>query len=570
MAFISTGLSNGGNTPHYSITYQDSLSPAEGVNVTNGLLASCEQDFALLKGWFGGRELSLPYPIPVNVTNATGGALTAIPSGFELFFGLNVTDIVLKPGPGASVNLLRYLVVSEVAELFMLAMGDGWFEGHGFFNGGDEGSKGEGLSRFLGIQFQLANGLTDVPPPGYAITQTWLNSPGRQNFVDVAPDDHSFDPTNGCTTLFLYYLRSQLGFSVNAIIGASSSTLAGVYSNLTGRSDGWTSFIHLLNAHYPPAFKYNPPADDLFAVADLAAFWGPGAITCGYSGSARLFIDRPAMAEVNVTLTSSDPSLVTVPSTATIQPGSISVVINVQTAAIPIPFPPKLVTVHAAYAGQTRSIAIEVVPPAVVSVTLSPDTVVCGHPSTATVTVDNPSLMGDIVVELICGAPGFAIVPAQFTIPHNQPSAQFTIQTPDSLIPFVPRHVVIFATYSGSSASATLTINPRVIAGIISDLTLFPPTVTGGQSSTGMVTLSAPVPVPTRVGLAAQELGPGAGGGGGSLIASVPPSITIPAGHVTWVFPISTTQILAPENTRLATIVAAAVNVKFATLRVTR
>ena len=49
-----------------------------------------------------------------------------------------------------------------------------------------------------------------------------------EDFVNNAPDDNGYNATNGCTTLFIYYLFSQLGYSINQIVGAGASTLAGV------------------------------------------------------------------------------------------------------------------------------------------------------------------------------------------------------------------------------------------------------------------------------------------------------------------------------------------------------
>ncbi len=51
---------------------------------------------------------------------------------------------------------LRYLLVAEIVEIFMLAQNTGWFQD------GDEGSKGEGLSRFLSGQFLVLNRFLDI------------------------------------------------------------------------------------------------------------------------------------------------------------------------------------------------------------------------------------------------------------------------------------------------------------------------------------------------------------------------------------------------------------------------
>ena len=107
----------------------------------------------------------------------------------------------------------------------MMTQNKGWFQGS------NEGSKGEGLSRFLSGQFLVNNGFLGVGiDADYAVADLWLNS-ARQDFVNNAPDDNGYNATNGCTTLFIYYLFHQLGYSVNQIVGAAGTTLAAVYKN---------------------------------------------------------------------------------------------------------------------------------------------------------------------------------------------------------------------------------------------------------------------------------------------------------------------------------------------------
>jgi hypothetical protein len=538
------------------------------VNRAHGLLASCEEDFALMKSWFGGIDLPFNYPMPVQIQTGSGGASWQDPAPISVDFGA-IPTIVLQPGNGKPVALLRYLLVSEVTEMFMLAQNRGWFYPENFFHGGDEGSKGEGLSRFLGTQFLVENSLLgDVPPPGFSVTPLWLNSNPRQNFVDVNPDDNNPDATTGCTTLFIYYLFSQLGYSINNIVAAASYTLAGVYENLTGRSDAWTSFINLVNSHYPPIFTYNPPGDDIFPVSEISSLWAPNQVTCGYSdATSRIFLDRAAVGQVNVLLTSEDPSVVTVPPVVTVPSGFMSAPVTVNAVAISGPFAPKFVQVNASYAGKTISMTVEVVPPAVESLTISPESVVCGNAAIGTVTLNAPSLLGPVVVELVSAAPGFATVPSQVTIPQNSlTSPPFVINTPDIQIPFVPAHADIGASYADSSASATLTVTPSFVAGVLDSLSIFPSTVTGGSSSNGVVRLYQAVPTDTVVGLAA--LPSGVHFGGSSQVASVPATITIPAGSTTGGFEI-TTKHLEPQSPAVAvTIVAAAAGVKYALLTV--
>src|SRR5215470_4514589 len=233
MAYTTAGLTNGGRTTHYQIQYDTTLSQADGVNRANALIAVCEGDFALTSGWFS--NISLTVGIPITVQIAPGSYASAS-------WGPPIT---LIPGNGSSIAVVRYLLISELTEMFMLAQNKGWF------GAGNEGSAGEGLSRFLAGQFLIASGL-GVTEPGFSLANSWMNSPRADyvNNVDVA--DHGIDAKTGCSILFIYYLHTQLGYGIKDIIAAAAAELSGVYKNLTGDpSDPFPPFKDLLDTYYP-------------------------------------------------------------------------------------------------------------------------------------------------------------------------------------------------------------------------------------------------------------------------------------------------------------------------------
>lgn len=236
MAFTTTGLTNGGATAHYQFQYDDSLSGGLEPARTNSVIAACESDFTLMSGWFGNIALDVNTPIPVNITPNSGGASWSLSGG-------NLT-VTIKPGSGAA-SFVRYLLVAEMVEQFMRAQGLGWY------GSGTEGSEGEGLSRFLAAQFLAVNGLGN-PPAGFTNSNAWLGS-SRADFVNnINTSDDGPDAATGCSLLFIYYLFSQLGFSINAIVAAGASTLGGVYRNLTGdNSDPFPFFKQLLDTAFP-------------------------------------------------------------------------------------------------------------------------------------------------------------------------------------------------------------------------------------------------------------------------------------------------------------------------------
>jgi hypothetical protein len=129
-------LNLAGSTTHYRISYDVSLSPADGLQRANALVGACEQDYAIMSDWFGG--ISLPYSLPIEVHIDPGGYASA---GWG-------PPISLKPGNGSGLNVVRYLLVAEVVEMLMLAQNKGWFGS----DGSNEGSAGEGLSRVLSAE----------------------------------------------------------------------------------------------------------------------------------------------------------------------------------------------------------------------------------------------------------------------------------------------------------------------------------------------------------------------------------------------------------------------------------
>ena len=268
MAQTNANLNNpfglgAGVTQHYAITYDDSLSTADGQDRANVLLGACEGDFTWMSNLFG--NIGIPFSLPVSL-QITPGSYAGAGWG---------PPITLTPGNGQPAVLLRYLVVSEVTEMMMDQKANGWGYSFGDSN---EGSKGEALSRFLGFQFLSQNGLpTSILSSGgstFFVSNDWLNS-SRADFVNNNPDDNHPDATTGCTTLFVYYLFTQLQFQIPAIINAGSRFLSGVYTTLTGDpGDPFPFFKRLCDTAFPGTSfnSVGPNLDDPFPIGILS-FW---------------------------------------------------------------------------------------------------------------------------------------------------------------------------------------------------------------------------------------------------------------------------------------------------------
>jgi len=250
MAQITTGLTNGGVTTHYSFSYDSTYGGPGGVEParTNAVIAACETDYStFLTGPFGAANnvSGINVQVSTQANNTCGPGGTAGSNG-ACWNGSTVQLIADGLSYANNPAYLRYLLILEVSEMFMNKQSIGWFQG------GNEGSKGEGLSRFLGSQFLAQNGFLGLGiDASFAVADLWLNS-SRDDFVNNDPDDNGYDKTNGCTTLFIYYLFHQLGFSMAQIVGAGASTLAGVYKNLTkDATDPFPFFKRLLDLKFP-------------------------------------------------------------------------------------------------------------------------------------------------------------------------------------------------------------------------------------------------------------------------------------------------------------------------------
>ena len=217
-----------GRTDHFEIEYDDSLELAEGRLAANGLLETCEGDYALMSTWFDGAE---PAARPISIK------LIGEESSKPL-----TQQIELAPGPAATSPRVRYLFVMEVSKLFMLSHERGWLTPLG-------AGPGSSLSPFLGAMALAAHGLGS-PDCDFQHANDWMGSE-RADYVNFSDDSPE---AVGCGVLFLYYLLVQQGFTVNQIVGAGAPDLGGVYRNLTGDLvDPFVVFKSLLETRYPGA-----------------------------------------------------------------------------------------------------------------------------------------------------------------------------------------------------------------------------------------------------------------------------------------------------------------------------
>jgi hypothetical protein len=229
-----------GNTANFQVSYEDALG-ANGPVLADAVLATCEADYASLRTWFGGLTPG-GLPFTVFVVTGTFGAYHA---------SCAATELHLAAFDGTNADLVRMLMVAEADEVMMAAQNAGWDCG---------ASHGEGLSRVLSTELYPAQ------LNGFATAASWLDSSRPDWVTSTEPTDQNY-VSIGCATLFLNYLRHQLGYSLTAIVGAGAPTLAQVYTHLSGRTDAFTPFNTLLQQRFPAGHPSGLTNDNPFPIA---------------------------------------------------------------------------------------------------------------------------------------------------------------------------------------------------------------------------------------------------------------------------------------------------------------
>jgi hypothetical protein len=160
---------------------------------------------------------------------------------------------------------------------------------------------------------------------------------------------------------------------------------------------------------------------------------------------------------------------------------------------------------------------------AVVSgVALNPISMAAGGSGQGTVTLTAAMPTGGASISLSSSNPAVATVPAAVTIAAGSSSATFTV------VAVGAGTATVTASVNGSSSqSPALTVTPRTV--VLASISLVTPTVVGGTSVTGTVSLSAAAPA----GGAAVSLS-----GGDPVIA--PANVIVPAGSASTTFTLET------------------------------
>ena len=172
------------------------------------------------------------------------------------------------------------------------------------------------------------------------------------------------------------------------------------------------------------------------------------------------------------------------------------------------------------------------------SVRLNPFRVTAGTATTGTVNLMTAAPAGGATVTLASSDPA-AVVPSSVTIAAGNISANFTVSTnsvTDTTL------ASISATFDDAIRGAWLYVDPPVILppASLDSVALYPPSVTGGTALTGSVSLvGAPAPAEGAVLTLSSS---------NTAVATVPPTVTVPAGATGANFAVLTSVVTASTS----------------------
>ncbi len=188
------------------------------------------------------------------------------------------------------------------------------------------------------------------------------------------------------------------------------------------------------------------------------------------------------------------------------------------------------VTVTASAGSYSQNAAIQIYPtntPQLTGLALGVESVQGGQAVTGTLSLSAPVPLAGGTVNLTSSNPNVVQVPATVTLHFGDSSEPVNITTVGVT---AQQSATITATFAGSTATATLIVNP------ILTLTLSPAAVVGGTSATGTVALAQAPETAATVSLQSSD----------SKAALVPNSVVVPAGQLSASFAISTNSVTAP------------------------
>ena len=279
-----------------------------------------------------------------------------------------------------------------------------------------------------------------------------------------------------------------------------------------------------------------PPSLSAVSLSQSSAIGGSSTVVTGTI----TFTGEVQSQSASVSLTSSNPALVSVNSTVKLSKGQESATFNVNHHLVKSV---TSVTITAKYGGIAVSTTLTLTPFTVTVLTITPSSLAGGNAATGIVTLNANVGTGSGALSVKLGASsGSVTLPATVSIAPGKSSGTFTVKT-DAVS--APTTATVTATYLESSQQTSLSITPATLISVSAS----PSTVKGSSSTSvvGTVTLSGLAPAGGAVvNLASSQ----------ASAASVPTTVKIPAGSKSVTFKINHFKVTSSTPVKLTATLA--------------
>jgi hypothetical protein len=194
----------------------------------------------------------------------------------------------------------------------------------------------------------------------------------------------------------------------------------------------------------------------------------PNPVSGGSPVTCEIQLNGPARHEgATVLLTSSEPSIVTIPASVTFQLAATTAQFPLLTQPVE---QPRNVNISARLDLVTKSVTLAVVPLALESLKLSPTTVKGGNPTTCTIRLTGMAPAGGSQVTIATNPANVAQAPATITVPAGDEDV--AVEIPSAAVTSAVT-VTISGTFRGATKTATLTVVPKKANLIVKTVNFF-------------------------------------------------------------------------------------------------
>ena len=235
---------------------------------------------------------------------------------------------------------------------------------------------------------------------------------------------------------------------------------------------------------------------------------------------------------LSVALKAANATIAKVPSAVTVPAGATTASFTINTIQ-PLNGQTTTTTISATLGSKVGTAALTIRAPQAASISFNPSTVTGGNTTVGTVKLDVAAPSAGSVVSLTSSNTAAAKVPATVTVPGGKTSVSFNVV---SGVVTGSATTTVTATVNGASVSTVLS----VVSANIANVSLSPTSVTGGNSCTCTVTLNTAAPIGGAVISLTLSNG---------TIASIPATLSIPAGQVSGQVTITTQAVSRPLST---------------------